>query len=437
MIKTVHHVILKKQDFVEFKEWLNLNMDGLTWQGRFKNEFETFWEMFFLEGTSLREMFERFEYAQSQVGIGSLASWFKWLRNKFINYIFIFKNVSIEQLSHELHQHPSTVATLLYEFWTDEHPHLEGYFSKVFHVGNFGSPNIDVNFERIKTQMNLDIPEKGSRDEDIMPSMEVTLFEEWSKFLKKMKNDLVQPRFSIKMIRKQTNFSLQIKLLQEVSILLILLVVTVFVVRKTNYWYEKSLADKISIYEPNFSWLNKNLVFKSTTKKEVKEFKLNFNEIKSIEKSDNLTELFDPEQYQEETDVELTSFENIPKDIEKADSERSQYEEAKQGPNGLREAKGGGVKVYRVMLTSTNSAESRKKILDLINSYEGKQADKVKLGEVVPGGVYFNVFLPRKGLRDFIQELTKIEKGKIFETQAGGVSVPAGQTRVFIWMKSI
>ena len=81
-------VIFSDKDFKDFRAWLNLNLDGLTWQGRFKKEFETFWETFFEENITLGKIFERFEYAIDESKIGSISSWFKWLRDKFINWVF-------------------------------------------------------------------------------------------------------------------------------------------------------------------------------------------------------------------------------------------------------------------------------------------------------------------------------------------------------------
>jgi len=107
-----------------------LNLDGLTWQGRFKKEFEQFWEVFFEPELSLSKTMERFEYAYSQVRIGSLSSWFLWLRDRFISYVFIHKNATIEQIANESNLSASVVATILRNFLLDEYPHLDPYFQK-------------------------------------------------------------------------------------------------------------------------------------------------------------------------------------------------------------------------------------------------------------------------------------------------------------------
>ena len=109
----MNELILYDHDFGEFRSWLNLNLDGLTWQGRFKKEFESFWDSFFEDGLTLKKVIERFDYAYSQVRIGSLSSWFLWLRDKFLSYIFIFKNQSIGKIAFESGISASVLATIL------------------------------------------------------------------------------------------------------------------------------------------------------------------------------------------------------------------------------------------------------------------------------------------------------------------------------------
>lgn len=433
----MNEVILYKHDFLEFRNWLNLNLDGLTWQGRFKKEFESFWDAFFEDGITLKKQIERFDYAYSQVRIGSLSSWFLWLRDRFLSYIFLFKNQSIEKISIESGLSASVLATLLRSFLLDEFPHLDQYFSTVFQVGNILSPNMGLTFDKIKNDIYISIPESGSREDEIMPSMEVTLFDEWSLFVKRMKSDFQSKQFDLSKIKERTNFVKQIKVIQDISILLLLFTLTIFTVKQTNVWYEKYLANKVSIYEPQFNWLDKSLVFKGAEKKAAKEFKLNFNEIKDISKSEKVTEFFDPEQYEEETEVTLTSFENIPKDLKDADKEPSLYEGDAESSNGYRETKGGTTKIYRVMMTSTNTYAARDKINQLINKYKGEAVGESIPGMDVPGGVYYNVYIPKKVFKEFMAETMKVEAGKLFESNTSNVKNVAGKTRVFIMVKSI
>lgn len=433
----MNDLVFTQNDFQEFRQWLNLNLDGLTWQGRFKKEFESFWDGFFESDLSLNVLMDRFDYAAREVNIGSLSSWFTWLRDKFLCYVFIFKGPTIYELSTMAQFSPSLIATILRNFLLDEFPHLDRYLSNSFQIGNILSPNLVITFEHLKRDVQIQTPPLGSSDDDIMPSMEVTLFEEWSGFVKKMNADFKKKKISFSEIRDRAGFLKQMRVFQEVALLLFIFTVTIYSVKGINIWYEKYLLNKVSIYEPTFSWLDKSLVFKSAEKKPTNEFKLNFNEIKDITKGEKLTEFFDPEKYEEETEVTLSSFDNIPKDFSDADNEASQYEGDAENPNGYRETKGGTTKVYRLMMTSTNAYATRDKLGALVTKFKGEAVGDSVPGMDVPGGVYYNVYIPRKDFKEFMTETMKGESSKLFESSTSNVKNVPGKTRVFIMVKSI
>jgi hypothetical protein len=433
----MNDLVFTQNDFQDFRQWLNLNLDGLTWQGRFKKEFESFWDGFFEADLSLETLMDRFDYAAREVNIGSLSSWFTWLRDKFLCYVFIFKGPSIYELATMSKFPASLIATILRNFLLDEYPHLDRYLSNSFQVGNILSPNLVTTFEHIKRDVQIQTPVIGSNDDEIMPSMEVTLFEEWSGFVKKMNTDFKRTKISFSEIRDRAGFLKQMRVIQEVALLLFIFTVTIYSVKGINVWYEKYLLNKVSIYEPTFSWLNKSLVFKSVDKKPTNEFKLNFNEIKDITKGEKLTEFFDPEKYEEETEVTLSSFDKIPKDFSGVDNEASQYEGDAENPNGYRETKGGTTKVYRLMMTSTNVYATRGKLGALVTKYKGEAVGDSVPGMDVPGGVYYNVYIPRKDFKEFMTESMKGESSKLFESNTSNVKNVAGKTRVFIMVKSI
>jgi hypothetical protein len=227
------------------------------------------------------------------------------------------------------------------------------------------------------------------------------------------------------------------RIIQEVAILLFVFTITIYAVKGVNVWYEKYLLNKVSIYEPSFSWLDKSLVFKSLDKKPTNEFKLNFNEIKDITKGEKLTEFFDPEKYEEETEVTLSSFDKTPKDFSGVDNEASQYEGDSESPNGYRETKGGTTKVYRLMVSSTNTYATREKITKLVKKFNGEAVGDSTPGMDVPGGVYYNVYIPRKDFKEFMTETMKGETSKVFESNTSNVKNVSGKTRIFIMVKSL
>jgi hypothetical protein len=429
-------LVFSDQDFFDFRNWLNLNMDGLTWQGRFKKEFEAFWDIFFEDKITLSKIAERFEYASEEVKVGSISSWFKWLRNKFINYVFIHKNITIEELSDQTGVDVNEIAMILRDFLIEEFPHLDNFLSDVFQVGNVLSPNLSRNFYSIKSEIQIPNPTCGTREDEIMPSMEITLFEGWSAFVRKMKVDFQSDKFSFKAIRDRATFLKQIRVFQEVGLLLLIFVVAIYGVRQGNILYERYLMDKVSIYEPKFTWLSKNL-FKATDNKPVKEFKLNFDEIKDITKGEKLTEFFDPEKYEEETEVTLASFDSPPKDLKLADKETSQYEGDSENPNGYRETTNGTTKIYRLMMTSSNAYSVRDRINLLIKNYKGEPVGESIPGMDVPGGVYYNIYIPRSDLKSFMTETMQVSPSKLFESNTSNVKNVPGKVRVFIMVKSI
>jgi len=329
------------------------------------------------------------------------------------------------------------VATILRNFLLDEYPHLDQYFSEVFQVGNILSPNLGMTFSQIRKEINIPIPASGSKEDEIMPSMEVTLFDEWSLFVKRMRSDFKSKQFDLSKIKERTTFVKQIKIVQDIAVLLLVFTLTIYGVKQLNVWYERYLSNKVSIYEPQFNWLNKSLVFKGAEKKPAKEFKLNFNEIKDITKGEIPTEFFDPENYSEESEVTLTSFENIPKNLSEADKESSVYEGDSENPNGYRETKGGTTKIYRLMMTSTNTYAARDKINVLVDKYGIEPVGESTPGQDVPGGVYYNVYVPKKNFKDFMTETMKVEQAKLFESNTSNVKNVPGKTRVFIMVKSI
>ena len=433
----MQELVFTQKDYLEFRNWLNLNLDGLTWQGRFKKEFESFWDVFFEDNLSFRKLIIRFDYAYSQVRIGSLSSWFLWLRDKFISYIFLYKGKTIGEIAEQADMSPSLVATILRNYLLDEFPHLDQYFSEVFQVGNVLSPNLHTSFDKIRKEINITTPQIGSREDEIMPSMEVTLFDEWGIFLKKMKADFSTRGFDLTKIKERSGFLKQVRVVQDVSILLLLFTLTIYGVRQGNLWYEKYLANKVSIYEPQFTWLNKSGVFKGLEKKPVKEYKLDFDGIKDISKSAEVNEFFDPSTYEEESDVTITSFENIPRDLKQADKEASKYEGDAENANGYRETTGGTTKTYRLMMTSTNTYGTRDQLNELVKKYGGTPVGESTPGGDVPGGVYYNIYVPKNSFKDFMSEAMKVNQSKLLESNTSNVKNVPGKTRVFIMVKSI
>jgi len=431
--------IFQKEDFRDFRQWLNLDIENITWQGRFSKEFDTFWEIFFLEGLSLEQVYERIEYAKKRVKIGPIHTWFNWLFDKLIFYVFTHKDLSIRDISWQANITESKVAYVLRNFFIDCFPHLDDFFSSRFQVGNVLSNNIFVKFTDIKNEIGLDKDVVlKNHDEDLMSALEITLYQEWRDLLKKMEKDLFNRKVDLSKLKEKASFGRQIRFLQEVFLLFFIGGLIVFGVIKLNKWYEVNLAEKISIFEPDFLWLSKSLSFKEAVDPE-KEAQM-ANEIKKLQavadQRLNTLPTFDEERMDTESEVVLTSVEDIPSDISVVAPGQSAYEEQVNQNWFYRDSAFGKKKAFRLMLKSTDTLAMSKILNPLLSQFKVEQVDKVRPGTFVPGGVYYNLFVPSSSLKDFLAKVMNVGEATLYEsrTKTGNKS---GMNKVFIWVKEI
>ncbi|EQC43502.1 hypothetical protein [Bacteriovorax sp. Seq25_V] len=432
-------ITFTERDFLYFRQWLCLDIKSVTWQGKYSSDFEKFWSIFFKDSSSLTEMSKRFTYAIERSKVGPISSWFTWLRDKFICYVFIEKRISLSLLSEELDIPFQVIARILRNFLAEVFPHHDEYLNEVFLVTNKVSKNIDINIERIVKEIGEELNFSGSHDEEVMTSMEVTLYEDWAIFLKKMEKD-----FGVKSLNlSQVNTSEQIRsYLQTFSNVLAIVGVTIFLVwlvEFANRNYEKYLSDKISIYEPQFRWEDKGLKFTEDQlgANELANFELDVGDIENVDDSESLLgeALEDQERVGVETDVVLTSLESLPKDFDVADTEQSLYEEERT--SGYRDSRYGNTKVYRVMMRSSDTERANTVLKDLLKRYDVSQVDNVAPGLSVPGGYYYNLYVPRTYLKEFMAQVGEVDTAIIYESRTRTRRNPPGKNKVFIWVKSI
>ena len=168
-----------------------------------------------------------------------------------------------------------------------------------------------------------------------------------------------------------------------------------------------------------------------------KDLSISLDELEELEKLESkqfITDEFVVTRFEVESDVVLTSVDSLPKDFDIAGLEQSAYEETKKG--GYRNNRYGRRKAYRVMLTSVNPTKTKKELLSLLKEFDVKQVDNVKPGTRIPGGIYFNLHVPRKLLKHFLSKLSNVEEATILESKTLSRG-PANSSRVFIWIKSI
>lgn len=429
--------IITESEQTRFRDWLELNINNITWEGRYSNEFYTFWDCLFPSNIHITDQFDKLEKANLFVKSGPLVSWFQWLKEKLLCSLFVFKKYSIVELANLANIPARESSVILRNFFVERFPHLEEEFNSKFQVSHLICENSDLTYLDLVEQFNLNKEIRGTLEDDILKNLEVTLYKDWTEFAGSIlsKNDDMAK--TIKTLKNETTFKKQVKFLQELVLLFIVGGLLIFSIKVGNKWYEEHLVKKITLFEPSFFWLDKNLSFKSENPLDSKNIDLSHKELEELEKLESknvFNDNFESKRFDVESDVVLTSVDTLPKDFTVADLEQSDYEEVKKG--GYRDVRYGRRRAFRVMMTSVNAVETKSKLIKLLDEYKVHQVDNVKPGTEIPGGVYFNLFVPGEVLSEFLSTVSSVEESTILESKTvfGG---PQGSNKVFIWIKQI
>jgi hypothetical protein len=420
-----------------FRDWLGLNINNITWEGRYEDEFNSFWCDLFQAEVSIEEQIEKINKAMILSKSGPLISWFRWLKNKFICYLFVYKNFSILDISKNCDSDITEISLVLRNFFVERYPHLDAQISESFHITHIISENIDTTFQELIKKFSLDRDTNGTLSDDILKSLEVTLYKDWGILREKLSLKNSEIAENIIEIKKNVNLKKQIKFIQDLLVLFLVGGLFIAAIKFGNEWYEKKLVKEITLFEPNFFWLDKEVNYQSESPLEKKTIELDFKELDDLEKTEysaTFSEIDDRNRYEVESDVVLTSLNSIPQDFTSADLEQSDYEEKKKG--GFRNVRYGGRKAYRVMMTSESPDETKKVLIDVLKKYNIKQVDNVKPGTNIPGGIYFNLRVPRNILQQFLSRISNVKESRILESKTV-FRGPKGTNKVFIWIKQI
>jgi hypothetical protein len=84
-----------------------------------------------------------------------------------------------------------------------------------------------------------------------------------------------------------------------------------------------------------------------------------------------------------------------------------------------------------------NAYGVRDKINLLVKNYKGEPVGESIPGMDVPGGVYYNIYIPRNDFKSFMTETMQVSPSKLFESNTSNVKNVPGKVRVFIMVKSI
>jgi hypothetical protein len=431
---------LTKTDFEQFKNWLDLDINSIAWEGRYAESFSGFWDSFFKDQIEPMELGERFDYAKKIAKSGPLISWLNWLFEKFIAFSFINQGKSVREIAFIFDLPEKYVSTVLRDHLIKVYPAYEDLINENFQISNVSSKNLFLKFDDLSPIFGGDARKKGTFEDDILAHMEVTLYPDWPNLVKELRKDILSLKVDFESFKKRTAFKKQLRFFQEVIILLLILSVVVFALKNTNKWYEDYLVNKITLFEPNFFWLDKSLTYQEQDLLAKQQIDLSNKELEELEKIEAQSVFSDARvgsRYDPESDVVvLDSVEDVPKSFGAAETEQSEYEENTKG--GYRDSSYAvsNKKAYRVLMASVEPTAIKSNILPLMKKFGISQVDNVKPGTQIPGGLYFNLMVPSKNLKDFMTKVSTLGDATIFESSSQGGD-QAGKNRVFIWIKSI
>ena len=426
--------LLTKEDFSFFRNWSQINLDSITWQGKYRDEFEEFWNIFFVEGLSLHQVTQRFDYATTESGIGSLHSWFDWLQEKFLCYVFIFKGLSIFQISQETGIPPGKLANIFRILLIENFPHLQNGFNEKFGISDVISKNLSITYRQIAKEFSIKEDVFSSVQDDVMISLEITLYKEWKIFLTKLKKNFIHAHFNLVKIRRFSSFKWQFKIFRDLVFLSSTCIGLIYGIRYVNHKYETSLVNKISVYEPQFKWSDKNLNFRRIASDNSEQLRVGVKDIEEVDDALGEVDSYQEERFDVESEVSLTSWDALPKNFNIADREQSEYEES---GSGYRESRYGNTKVYRVLMKSEDVLKAKSHLDTLLKKYNVTQVDNVKPGMRVPGGIYYNLYVPIPHLKEFMAQALEGKDSVLYESRTRTKRNPPGKSKVFIWVKSI
>ncbi len=395
-------ILLAKEDAASFRAWAELDMESLTWQGQFFNEFSEFWSLVFAPGLDAREVIDRIYTLKSGVQTGPLASWFEWLAGKLVTWLFIHKNISLFDLACTLGIPAPNVAFILRNFFVEKYPHLEEKFTGIFQVGNVASPNLEISSDEIYQRFSIPLAIGGGVPSDTMAKLEVTLYDEWKRILVSLRNERGHGKTKeLAGINKRT-WKTNARFVGKVTGLVLAAFLIIWSVKEANRWYELYLSGQIALFDP----VEKNFIEEGTTSD---------IEIPSTK------------------EVASTEGNSRSNEIPKA-TLASVYEEKKKETPSDRIL--GNKTYFRVLLKSPDTNSAKEAIDKLVLDYKAEPSDRVLPGTEIPGGVYYNLNVPKDSFKEFLSKVMAVGKAKVYQTKTRTVT-PAGKEKVFIWIKDI
>lgn len=414
-----------------FFNWLSIDLKKMSWENEFKNDFLIFWNYLFNDDVQLNTHFSTMDKFILISDSGPLNTWLRWLKDSYVFYLYTHLDLSVNELSKISGMKITNISYAIRKNLTS---YYSIYSKEVDDFLSIVSPQEEasnIKFKDFVEKLNLDLVKNDSADLSLR-GLEVTLLKNWDLLIEELPKEKVSPP------KKKHYISIpkQITFLQELFLLFILGSFLIFTIKYANQFYENYLSKQVSLFEMNFNWLNKDKVFEDRKTKDAT-IDLSYKEIEKIEKDEidfKIEDRNNLNRYEDESDVVVTSVKSIPQNFEQANREQSSYEEKRKG--GYRDFSYGRRKAYRVMLTSVKPNELKTKLNEILRLYDVSKVDNVDPGKKIPGGLYFNLYVPRKQIKNFLSEMDEISGATILESKTifGG---PRNMDKVFIWIKEV
>jgi hypothetical protein len=420
-----------------FEAWLNLNLPSIALEGKNKNSFNEFWGAVFIDSKDAKDAIERLEFAKKISRTGPLHSWLSWLQDRFIIFTFSQSQLPLNEFCKQIKIEESWLAYILRDYFVSLDPDRLEEVNELFDMGNLLSEARKRTFEDFSKSYGLKELRRYGDEEEMMLSLEVTLFPKWQPIIKELKKDIYKLRFDWNKFRRSISIGRQLRFFREVSLLLATAGILIFGMKYANSWYEQYIVKRIKLLEPTFFGMDLTMLYRPEDAGQRK-IELSDEEIEKLERIESAKSFdeikdirFDPES----DEVVLTSVDEIPA-FSISEGEMSAYEESTKGGYRDMGAGAGRNKAYRVLMASVSPNEIRTKIMPLLKKHDINPLGNVQPGTPIPGGIYFNLLVPTSELKEFIGKVSGFSDVTIFESNSRE-KTPAGRNRVFIWIKSI
>lgn len=411
-----------------FRQWLDLSRSDLKWTDEHVKNFDDFWELFFHPPMQLKDIHEKFSGVELTIKTGTLRQWVRWLRDRFNCYLFVHEHINLRDLALDSNYRINDLAYVLRNFLIGEYPEKKDELDKFLNIGNYLSENLYVSFEELKNKIGIIQFDKCQNHNDLMNTLEVPLFKEFPLMTDSLRNTQADWREK-SLLRKFIVFKFDtLKYIALFALIGFLLVWGIKNLREWNDWY---LSERIKITVPSF--YDEDLLEKTLPVIPNKEV------ISGIADKLSTNDLFesstdsDERESAEDSDIVITSLQNIQKTIKTAEYESSEYEETQKG--GFRDYRYGGSRAYRLMINSMEPDELAQKISLKLKSIKHEQVDNVALGKEIPGGRYYNLYIDNNHVSEFLESFD--DKTATFYTSKTPAKSPKGMSHLFIWIKEI